>query len=84
MAALPKNDREAGGGLSEIHLDEVWGLSLIWGSIAPTIRLGLDDYVNKLLRLDRVLDDLKSRGELSRAQLIDLSDPRRTVVRMEG
>ena len=81
MAALPPQEREAGGALSEIHLDEVWGLSLVYGSIGPTVRLGLKNYTSKLLRLGRVLDDLKARDELSRVQLIDLSHPKRTVVR---
>jgi cell division protein FtsQ len=75
---------KGGHGLSEIHLDRLWGLSLVWQDLTATVRLGLGDYDRKLKRLTRVRKDLKSRGELERAILIDLSDAPRAVVRFGG
>ena len=84
LEALPAGAVAEGGGLSEIHLDRVWGLSLIWQHLAATVRLGRGGYAAKLDRLGRVSDDLKARGELQRVSLSDLSDERRAVVRFGG
>jgi cell division protein FtsQ len=70
------------GRLSEVHLDAVTGLSLVWEEIPAVVRLGFDDFAPRLERLKRVLADLRRRGELARARLIDLDYPRRVVVRL--
>ncbi len=47
-----------------------------------TVRLGLEGFPSRLERLQRVLADLRERGELGRALLIDLTPERRVVVRL--
>ena len=84
LALLPKGDQGPAGGLSEIHLDRVWGLCLVFEDLPATVRLGRKDFARRLELLDEVRADLRSRGELERALLIDLSDQNRTVVRLRG
>lgn len=67
---------------SEVAVDRVWGLSLITNQIAATLRLGFKDYGQRLSALKRVLGDLRQRGELERATIIDVEDQRRIVVRL--
>lgn len=81
---LPEADKVPGGSLSEIHLDRVSGLSLVWNDLGATVRLGFAEFAQRLDRLARVRADLKERGELDRAVLIDLDAERRVVVRMAG
>lgn len=81
---LPEADKLPGGSLSEIHLDRVGGLSLVWNDLGATVRLGFAEFAQRLDRLARVRADLKERGELDRAVLIDLDAERRVVVRMAG
>ncbi len=70
------------GRLSELHLDAVTGLSLVWEEIPAVVCLGFDQFPPRLARLQRVLADLRRRGELARTRLIDLDHPRRVVVRL--
>jgi cell division protein FtsQ len=81
---LPAEDKGTEGNLSEIHLDRVRGLSLVWNDLGATVRLGFDSFPERLERLAKVRADLKERGELSRAILIDLDAERRVVVRLSG
>jgi len=82
LAVLPPAELAPGGRLSQIHLDRVWGLSLVYSDLPPVVRLGFSDFAGGLQRLGRVRADLERRGELKRARLIDLESPRRTVVRL--
>lgn len=82
LAVLPSQYLEPGGRLGEIHLDRVWGLSLVFNDLPPTVRMGFGGYAGGLARLKAVRADLERRGELSRAKLIDLESERRTVVRL--
>lgn len=82
LASLPPQEMAPGGRLSEIHLDRIWGLSLVFNDLSPTVRLGFGHFAARLQRLQRVRADLERRGELSRARLIDLESERRTVVRL--
>jgi len=83
LELLPAPDTAPGGRLSELHLDRVWGISLVYRDLRPTLRLGFTDFTARLERLKAVLSDLRRRGELEQALLIDLSYPRRVVVRLE-
>ncbi len=74
--------RKRWGPLAEIHLDRVWGITAVWDGLAAPVRLGFSAFAARLDRLARVTRDLKRRGELSRALLIDLDHPRRVVVRL--
>ena len=82
LAALPPADLAPGGRLSEIRVDRVWGLSLVRGDLRPVLRLGFDNFAQRLARLKRVVADLNQRGELGRAILIDLDVRQRAVVRL--
>ena len=82
LAVLPSQELEPGGRLSEIHLDRVWGLSLVFNDLPPTVRMGFGGYDGGLARLGAVCADLERRGELGRAKLIDVESERRTVVRL--
>ncbi len=70
------------GRLSELHLDRVDGLSLVFDGIAPVVRVGFANLGRSLSRLTPVTADLKRRGELERALIIDLQAPDRAVVRL--
>jgi cell division protein FtsQ len=81
---LPAEDKGRAGNLSEIHLDRVQGLSLVWNDLGATVRLGFDSFPERLERLAKVRADLEERGQLDRAVLIDLDAERRVVVRLSG
>ncbi|MCB2225296.1 MAG: FtsQ-type POTRA domain-containing protein [Desulfarculaceae bacterium] len=82
LAALPPQDLRPGGGLSEMHLDRVWGVSLVFNGLPPVVRLGFKNFPRRLMRLGRVKADLARRGELGRARLIDMEPRGRVVVRL--
>ncbi len=82
LGALGPEQTKAGGGLAELHLDRVWGVSLVFNDLAPVVRLGFKDFAGRLARLAQVKADLARRGELSRARLIDLESSSRVVVRL--
>lgn len=82
LACMPAHIQSAGGGLSEIHLDRVWGLTLIMNDLPPVIRLGFNNFETRWGRLEKVVADLRARGELARATLIDLDAERRAVARL--
>lgn len=81
-SGLPAATVAALGGLSEIHLDRVWGLSVVFNNLPATVRLGFSGFDTRWGRLAKVVEDLKARGELMRATLIDLDNDRRAVVRL--
>ncbi|BEQ16354.1 cell division protein FtsQ/DivIB [Desulfoferula mesophila] len=82
LGLLPASDLAPGGRLAELHLDRVWGISLLFNDLTPVVRLGFKDYARRLARLEQVRGDLDQRGELERARLIDLESSRRVVVRL--
>jgi cell division protein FtsQ len=79
---LPASDKGRGGRLSELHLDRVSGLSLVWNDLGAVVHLGFEGFSQRLARLDRIKADLKERGELKQAVFIDLDAERRVVVRL--
>lgn len=81
-AGIPASTMASLGGLSEIHLDRVWGLSVVFNNLPATVRMGFAGFETRWSRLDKVVEDLKARGELMRATLIDLDNDRRAVVRL--
>ncbi len=82
QAELPAAPAGLPGEIAEVHLDRVWGLCLVLNQAPATVRLGLEGFPSRLERLQRVLADLRERGELGRALLIDLTPERRVVVRL--
>lgn len=75
-------DRDGLGRVSEVNLNRVWGLSLVFDDTPATVRLGRRDPAAALAEARRVMNDMKGRGELTRATLIDLSSERWIVVRL--
>lgn len=82
VAIMPQNGILGRNKLSEIHLDRVWGVSLVFDGLGATVRLGFDNYGRKLRQMVSVIADLEARGELHRAMLIDLDYDNRAVVRL--
>ena len=82
LETLPPEIVSLAGPLSEVHVDRVWGLSLVFKDLPATVRLGFARLETAWPRLQKVVADLVQRGELSRATLIDLDSKRRIVVRL--
>lgn len=67
------------GSLSEVHLNEVLGVT-IFTDRGISLFLGFDDYAVKLTRLKQVWQDLERRGLVKGFLRIDLSDPDKATV----
>lgn len=65
--------------IAEIHGDEIFGFSIFTGD-AMCLRLGFDNYDNKIQRLQPVLADLEKRNVNLKYVLIDLTDPTKITV----
>jgi cell division protein FtsQ len=82
-------DIPAIGGVSEVHGNETFGLSL-FTDVGLCLKLGFDGYENKLKRLTPVMADLDRKNLKAGFLLIDLSDPtkidvqQRNIVGPEG
>ena len=74
--------KDGAGSLSEIHLDRVWGLELVFNDMPAVVRLGRKGFRTKLSRLAKIKKDLAARGELGRALIIDLLAGHKAVVRL--
>jgi cell division protein FtsQ len=61
------------GSISEIHVDDVFGLSLLTDT-GLYLKMGRDDYENKLKQLNVVMIDLEKRGLGKGYLCVDLSD----------
>ncbi|HUN54522.1 MAG TPA: FtsQ-type POTRA domain-containing protein [Smithella sp.] len=71
------------GTISEVHVDNVFGLSLIF-STGLYIKLGTGGFENKLKQLKVVLADLESRGMKNGYLCIDLSDDAKVTVQRKN
>jgi cell division protein FtsQ len=69
--------------LSEVHLDEIFGLSLITDT-GLCLVLGFDDYVNKLSALPAVLNGLEKKNIDMALLHIDLRDPAKITVQSKA
>ncbi|MDZ4165142.1 MAG: FtsQ-type POTRA domain-containing protein [Smithellaceae bacterium] len=67
------------GSLSEVHLNEVFGIT-IFTNRGISLYLGFDDYEVKLVRLKQVWQDLERRGPVQGFLRIDLSNPDKATV----
>jgi hypothetical protein len=65
--------------ISEIHMEKAYGIDCITKTEGVEVRMGWDDFGEKLQRLSLVWADLRKRG-LSAAS-IDCSDLRRMLVK---
>jgi cell division protein FtsQ len=77
------NDIPAIGGVSEIHGNETFGLSL-FTDVGLCLKLGFDGYENKLKRLTPVMADLDRKNRKEGFLLIDLNDPEKINVQQRN
>jgi len=82
LEGLPQGELAIAGRLSEVHLDRVRGLAVVFAGLPATVRLGAAGFESAWPRLEKICADLKQRGELERALVIDLDSDRRVVVRL--
>jgi cell division protein FtsQ len=61
------------GLISEVHVDDVFGLSLLTDA-GLHLKLGINDYENKLKQLNVVMADLEKRGLRKGYICVDISD----------
>jgi len=71
------------GTVSEVHVDNVFGLSLI-SSTGLYLKLGTTDFEKKLKQLKLVLADLENRGMKNGYLCIDLSDDAKVTVQRKN
>jgi cell division protein FtsQ len=71
------------GTISEIHIDDVFGLSLISGT-GFYLKLGIGGFESKLKKLTLVLADLEQRGMKNGYLCIDLSDESKVTVQRKN
>ncbi|MGA2554200.1 MAG: FtsQ-type POTRA domain-containing protein [Smithella sp.] len=71
------------GTVSEVHVDNVFGLSLI-SSTGLYLKLGTANFENKLKQLKLVLADLENRGMKNGYLCIDLSDDAKVTVQRKN
>lgn len=71
------------GGVSEVHGNETFGLSL-FTDVGLCLKLGFDGYENKLKRLTPVMADLDRKNLKEGFLLIDLSDPAKINVQQRN
>jgi cell division protein FtsQ len=76
-------DIPAIGGVSEIHGNETFGLSL-FTDVGLCLKLGFDGYENKLKRLTPVMADLDRKNRKEGFLLIDLNDPEKINVQQRN
>jgi cell division protein FtsQ len=67
------------GTISEVHVDEVFGLSLLMDG-GLYLRLGMNDFENKLKQLNVVMADMDKRGIKNGYISIDLCDVTKVTV----
>ena len=67
------------GAISEIHTDEIYGLSL-FTETGLYLKLGRDGFENKLKQLKLVMADLEKRGMNKGSLCIDLCDESKITV----
>ena len=71
------------GTISEIHIDDIFGLSLISGT-GLYLKLGTGGFESKMKKLTLVLADLEQRGMKNGYLCIDLSDESKVTVQRKN
>jgi hypothetical protein len=67
------------GTVSEIHIDKVFGLSILTDK-GLHLKLGRDNFAGKVRQLDIVLADLEKRGMKNGHLFVDLADVSKVTV----
>lgn len=71
------------GTISEINVDAVFGLALVSDN-GLYLKLGMNDFENKLKKLKTILSDLENRGMKTGYLCIDLSDHSKVTVKRKN
>jgi cell division protein FtsQ len=71
------------GMISEVHVDDVFGLSLIFDK-GLYLKLGTAGFENKLKKLKTILTDLENRGMKTAYVCVDLSDDSKVTVKRKN
>jgi cell division protein FtsQ len=71
------------GTISEIHIDDIFGLSLITGN-GLYLKLGTGGFESKMKKLTLVLADLEQRGMKNGYLCVDLSDESKVTVQRKN
>jgi cell division protein FtsQ len=71
------------GTISEIHIDDVFGLSLI-SNAGIYLKLGKEDFERKLEQLTLIMADMDKRGMKNGYLCIDLSDESKVTVQRKN
>ena len=71
------------GAISEVHVDDIFGLSLI-SNTGLYLKLGTGNFENKLKQLKIILADLENRGMKNGYLCIDLSDESKVTVQRKN
>jgi cell division protein FtsQ len=67
------------GAISEAHIDEVFGLSLLTDK-GLYLKMGMDDFEKKLRKLALVINDMEKRGINSSSLTVDLADAAKITI----
>jgi len=67
------------GAISEAHIDEVFGLSLLTDK-GFYLKMGMDDFERKLRKLALVMNDREKRGISSNSLTVDLADAEKITI----
>lgn len=71
------------GSISEAHLDEVFGLSLLTDK-GLYLKMGMDDFERKLRKLALVLNDMEKRGVNNTYLTVDLADAAKITIQQKN
>jgi cell division protein FtsQ len=70
------------GAISEAHIDEVFGLSLLTDK-GLFLKMGMDDFERKLRKLALVLNDMEKRGIKKSYMTVDLVDAEKITIQQK-
>ncbi len=71
------------GSISEAHIDEVFGLSLLTDK-GLYLKMGMDDFERKLRKLALVMNDMEKRGINNNYLTIDLADAAKITIQQKN
>ena len=71
------------GAISEAHIDEVFGLSLLTDK-GLYLKMGVDDFERKLRKLALVLNDMEKRGISNNYLTVDLADAAKITIQQRN
>jgi len=71
------------GAISEAHIDEVFGLSLLTDK-GLYLKMGMDDFERKLRKLALVLNDMEKRGINNSYLTVDLADAAKITIQQKN